>query len=72
MASVLGFLGTAAGIVLGIVSAIVGVVVVIVLWKAGVLGILAEGFVLVLRGVFIELPVAAFNFLRDLVAFAAS
>lgn len=72
MQSIFGFLGSAIGAVVSLVSLAVGIAVIIVLWKAGALPTLGEGFLVVLRGIFVDIPVAVFNFLRDLIRFATS
>jgi hypothetical protein len=71
MQAAFGFFGTAIAAVVTLVSAAVGVMVFIVLWKSGVLPTLAEGFLIALKGIFVDVPVAIFNFLRDLLSFAA-
>lgn len=72
MGAIVGFFGSAVAAVVSLLSITAGIVFFVVAWKAGVLPVLAEGFLMVLRGIFVDIPVAIFGFFRDLLAFAAS
>jgi hypothetical protein len=72
MQAILGFFTSAFGVVVTLFSAVVGITFFIVAWKSGILPTLGEGFLMILKGVFVDIPLAILGFLRDLLTFATS
>lgn len=72
MQAIAGFFGTTVGALVTIFGFIVAVTIFVLLWKAGALPVIGEALLIILRGLFITLPVEGFRFLRDLLAFATS
>lgn len=72
MKAVFGFLGEGLGFVLGALAIAAGLTFLVLAWKAGILDELAQGGLLVLKGLFVDVPLGILGFLGDLLTFAAS
>jgi hypothetical protein len=70
--AIIGFFGSAVAAVVTLLSIAAGITFFIVAWKAGMLPILGQGFLMLMKGIFVDIPIAILGFLRDLLTFAAS
>jgi hypothetical protein len=70
--AIIGFFGSAVAAVVSLLSIAAGITFFIVAWKAGMLPTLGEGFLMLMKGIFVDIPIAILGFLRDLLTFAAS
>jgi hypothetical protein len=70
--AIIGFFGSAVAAVVSLIAIAAGLTFLVVAWKAGLLPVFGEAILIVLKGIFVDIPVAIFGFLRDLLTFAAS